>query len=91
MKTLTDLGARASMDIPPEIIFVGKDEMTVLGEKARTIAEVTQILTENRIVSVEIRPQPGAGYELVGVAIYGANRSGARIEHIGPLAVPECK
>lgn len=89
MKTLTSLGASTSMDIPPEIIFVGKDEMTVLGQKVRTIAEVTQILTENRIVSVEIRPQPGAGYEQVGVAIYGANRSGARIEHIGPLAVPE--
>lgn len=63
-------------------VFIGKDSMTVLGQTVKSQAELVQIMKDNKVTSVELRPEPGVGYERIGMAIYGVTRGGATIEHV---------
>jgi hypothetical protein len=55
-------------------ITVQQEFIWAFGREVRTRAQLLELLTDNRIETLDILVEAGAPYELIGMAIYTAHR-----------------
>ena len=67
---------------PQPVVVVGKDDVTVAGQRVKTLDEMRAVLSEKKISSVTLRTEPDVPYERVGKVIYSIFRMGAKVDKL---------
>ncbi|QKY03331.1 hypothetical protein G3257_14425 [Janthinobacterium lividum] len=82
------LSACASVPPPPPVIIVGKDDITVAGQRVHTVEEMLAVLVEKNMASVALRTEPDVPYERIGAVIYSIFRADRKVTDVGRSAAP---
>ncbi|WP_332858733.1 hypothetical protein [Janthinobacterium svalbardensis] len=82
------LTACASVPPPPPVVMVGKEDITVAGQRVHTVEEMLAVLSEKNIASVALRTEPDVPYERIGAVIYSIFRADRKVTDMGSSAAP---
>jgi hypothetical protein len=82
------LAACASVPPPPPVVMVGKEDITVAGQRVHTVQEMLAVLAEKNIASVALRTEPDVPYERIGAAIYSIFRVGRQVTEVDRAKAP---
>ncbi|MDN2697081.1 hypothetical protein O0882_12215 [Janthinobacterium sp. SUN073] len=78
----------ACASVPPPVVMVGKEDITVAGQRVHTVEEMLAVLSEKNIASVALRTEPDVPYERIGAVIYSIFRADRKVTDVGRSAAP---